>query len=101
MLVGLVAVTLVTQVVDLLTFLTAVVAHPVLLDSEIGFIRLTYLHGGPLGAIAFKLAGLAVVFAGLALYRGRLVVPLLSGVALLGAVGAVANLQALATVARL
>ncbi len=101
MLVGLVAVALVTQVADLLTVLTAVAAHPVLLGSEVGPIRLTYLHGGPLAAIAFKLAGLAVVFAGLALYRGRLVIPVLIGVALLGAVGAAANLGALATVASL
>ncbi len=98
--VALVGIALLTQVVDMLTFLAAVVAHPTLLGYEVGPIRLTYLAGGPLGAIAFKLAGLAVVFAGLAVYRGRLVTPILLGVAVLGALGAAGNLDALAAVAR-
>ena len=96
--VALVGVALLAQLIDLLTFLAAVVAHPALLGHEVGPIRLTYLDAGPLGAIAFKLAGLAVIFAGLAIYRGRLVAPILLGVALLGAVGAAGNLDALVAV---
>jgi hypothetical protein len=98
MAIGLVAVALLTQVADLVTFLVAVATQPALLGHEIGVIRLTYLDGGPLGAIAFKLAGLAIVFAGLAIYRGRLVTPILVGVALLGGIGAFANMHALASV---
>jgi len=61
----------------------------------VGPIGAVYSVGGLVAATAFKLAGLAVVFAALAIYRGRLTRPILIGVAALGLIGAIANVHAL------
>lgn len=94
-------VTLALQVADLATFLVAVRQHPVLLHFEIGIIRATYLNGGPLAAIAFKLAGIAVVFAALAVYGGRWTRAVLVAMAVMGALGAYANVSSIETTARM
>jgi hypothetical protein len=91
----LVRLALALQLADLATFLVAVMLAPALVSYEVGPIGLVYAMGGAVAATAFKLAGLAVVFAALAVYRGRLTTPILAGVALLGLVGAVANVHAL------
>lgn len=89
------------QVADLASFLLAVRLHPVLLDFEIGIIKTTYLEGGPLAAIAFKLAGIAVILAALAVYGGRWTRLILLATAVVGAVGAYANVTSLAAVSHL
>lgn len=89
------------QLVDLASFLLAVQLHPVLLDFEIGIIRTTYLSAGPLGAVAFKLAGIAVLFAALAVYGGRWTRAVLLAAAVIGALGAYANFSSIETIARL
>ena len=86
---------LVAQLADLVTFLIAVVLEPALVSFEVGPIGAIYLLGGPVAATAFKLAGLAIVFAALAIYHGRLTRPILLAVAALGFVGAAANVHAL------
>ncbi len=91
----LIRLTLAAQVADLLTFLLAVAIEPDLVSFEVGPIGAIYAVGGPVAATAFKVAGLAVVFAALAVYRGRLTKPILVAVLALGAVGAVANVHAL------
>ena len=91
----LVLVALLAQVADLVTFSIAVMLDPALVSFEVGPIGAIYAVGGPIAAIAFKLAGLAVVFAALAVYHGRLTRPVLVGVVALGLIGAVANVHAL------
>lgn len=91
----LVRLALAAQLADLGTFLVAVIIEPGLVSFEIGPIGAIYSLGGPVAATAFKLAGLAVVFAALAIYRGRLTRTLLIAVVVLGAMGAVANVRAL------
>jgi hypothetical protein len=86
---------LLAQLLDLVTFLVAVVLEPRLVAFELGPIGTVYAVAGPVAATAFKLSGLAVVFAALALYRGRLTRLLLVAVALLGIVAAAANVYAL------
>jgi hypothetical protein len=86
---------LAAQLADVATFLIAVALEPALVSFEIGPIGAIYGALGPVAATAFKLAGLAVVFAALAIYRGRLTRPILIGVMALGALGAAANVQAL------
>lgn len=93
-------VTLGLQVADLATFLIAVHQHPVLLHFELGIIKTTYLSAGPLGAIAFKLAGVAVIFAALAVYSGRWTRPALVATAVMGALGAYANISSIEAAAR-
>ncbi len=85
----------VAQLADVATFLLAVVLVPALVSFEIGPIGTIYRLLGPVAATAFKLAGLAVVFAALALYHGRLTRPVLVAVVVLGGLGAAANVQAL------
>jgi hypothetical protein len=89
------------QLADLATFLLAVRLQPILLHFEIGIIRTTYLNAGPLGAIAFKLAGIAVIFASLAVYGGRWTRLILVATAVLGALGAYANLSSIVEIARI
>jgi len=91
----LVRLALFAQLADVATFLAAVAIEPALVSFEVGPIGVIYALGGPVAATAFKLAGLAVVFAALAIYRGRLTTPILLAVVALGLVGAAANLQAL------
>ena len=91
----LVLLALLAQVADLITFSFAVMLDPALISFEVGPIGAIYAIGGPVAAIAFKLAGLAVVFAALAIYHGRLTRPILVGVVALGVIGAVANVHAL------
>lgn len=91
----LVRLALVAQLADLGTFLVAVVLEPGLVSFELGPIGAIYSMSGPVAATAFKLAGLAVVFAALAIYHGRLTRPILIAVVVLGALGALANVQAL------
>jgi hypothetical protein len=91
----LVRVALIAQIADLVTFVVAVMIEPALVSFEVGPIGAIYAVGGPVAAMAFKLAGLAVVFAALAIYHGRLTKPILLGVAALGLLGAVANVHAL------
>jgi hypothetical protein len=86
---------LAAQLADVATFLIAVALEPALVSFELGPIGAIYQALGPIAATAFKLAGLAVVFAALAIYHGRLTRPILVGVMLLGALGAAANVQAL------
>lgn len=86
---------LVAQLADVGTFLVAVLIEPALVSFEVGPIGMIYALGGPVAATAFKLAGLAVVFAALAIYRGRLTTPILIAVVVLGLVGAAANVHAL------
>ena len=86
---------LIAQLADLGTFLIAVIIEPGLVSFELGPIGAIYALGGPVAATAFKLAGLAVVFAALALYHGRLTRLILVAVVALGALGAAANVQAL------
>ena len=86
---------LVSQLADTATFLVAVMLEPRLVSFELGPIGVVYQLGGPLAATAFKIAGLAVVFAALAVYRGRLTRFVLLLVVLLGTVGAAANIHAL------
>jgi hypothetical protein len=92
---SLVRLALLAQLADLVTFSRAVMLDPVLVSYEVGPIGAIYAIGGPVAAIAFKLAGLAVVFAALAIYHGRLTRPILLGVAALGLIGAAANVHAL------
>lgn len=98
---ALAAVALGLQLADLASFLIAVWLHPVLLHFEIGIIRTTYLTGGPLGAIAFKLAGIAVLFAALAVYDGRWTRVVLLTTAVVGGVGMYANISSIEAIARL
>ena len=91
---ALVLVALLAQLADLVTFSIAVMLDPALVSFEVGPIGAIYAMGGPVAAIAFKLAGLAVVFAALAIYQGRLTRPILVGVVALGLIGAVANVHA-------
>lgn len=86
---------LIAQLADLVSFLLAVVIEPALVSFEVGPIGAIYALGGPVAATAFKLAGLAVVFAALAIYHGRLTRAILLAVAVLGFVGAAANVHAL------
>ena len=92
---ALVRLALAAQLVDVATFLVAVLMEPALVSFEVGPIGIVYALGGPVAATAFKLAGLAVVFAALAIYRGRLTTPILVAVVVLGFVGAAANVHAL------
>jgi hypothetical protein len=92
---ALVRLALVAQLADVATFLVAVLIEPALVSYEVGPIGIIYALGGPVAATAFKLAGLAVVFAALAIYRGRLTTPILLAVVALGFVGAAANTHAL------
>ncbi len=92
---SLVRLALVTQLADVATFLVAVLIEPALVSFEVGPIGMIYALGGPVAATAFKLAGLATVFAALAIYRGRLTTPILIAVVVLGLVGATANVHAL------
>jgi hypothetical protein len=92
---ALVRLALVAQMADLATFLVAVALEPGLVSFEVGPIGVIYAIGGAVAATAFKLAGLAVVFAALAIYRGRLLRVILVAVAVLGLVGATANVHAL------
>jgi len=92
---NLVRLALVAQIADLVTFAVAVILEPALVSFEVGPIGAIYSIGGLAAATAFKLAGLAGVFAALAIYRGRLTRPILVGVAALGIIGAGANVHAL------
>jgi hypothetical protein len=94
----LVRLALAAQLADLGTFLVAVIIEPGLVSFEIGPIGAIYSLSGPVAATAFKLAGLAVIFAALAIYHGRLTRPLLIAVVVLGVLGAVANVRALLVV---
>lgn len=79
------------QVLDLATFL---IAAPHLVDYEVGWIGQMYVTGGPLLAIAWKAAVMAVVLlaAGKA---GRYQRFVLLALAAVGAVGFAANTMAL------
>jgi hypothetical protein len=89
---------LLVQATDWLTFTIAVLAVPALVHAEVGPIGLVLQSGGVLGTLAWKAAGLAVVYAALSYARpwGQLIG--LSAVFALGLIGTVGNLWALAQV---
>jgi hypothetical protein len=89
---------LVLQATDWLTFTIAVLSVPALVHAEVGPIGLILQSGGILGTLAWKSGGLAVVYGALAYARpwGQFVG--LLAVTVLGAVGTIGNVWALAQV---
>jgi Co/Zn/Cd efflux system component len=98
MVLGLLAV--VAQLADLVTFLWAVARYPALLPYEVGPIATAYQALGPLGAAAFKVAGVSFVLGMAAIVarstaRTRHGAPVLVAVVLIvGLAGAFFNLFA-------
>lgn len=91
---------LVAQATDWLTFAVAVMLVPALVQAEVGPIGLVLQTGGVLGTLAFKAAGLAVVYACLSYARPMGQFIGLSVVVAVGLLGTAFNLWALAQVTR-
>jgi hypothetical protein len=89
---------LLVQATDWLTFTVAILAVPALVHAEVGPIGLVLQTGGVLGTLAWKAGGLAVVYAALSYARpwGQLIG--LSAVVVLGLIGTLGNIWALAQV---
>lgn len=66
-----IALLVVVSSLDLASFATLVIAEPMLLACEVGPIGAVTAVMGPLGAVAWKCAGLAVVLAALAIAQPR------------------------------
>jgi hypothetical protein len=92
---------LVAQTTDWLTFAIAVMMVPALVQVEVGPIGLVLQTGGVLGTLAFKAAGLAVVYAFLSYARPMGQFIGLTAVVVVGLIGTAGNLWALAQVTRL
>ncbi len=92
---------LVAQATDWLTFAIAVMMVPALVSAEVGPIGLVLQTGGVLGTLAFKAAGLAVVYAFLSYTRPMGQFIGLTAVVIVGLIGTAGNLWALAQVTRL